>query len=72
MWWLRGRGQYQEHNTNQVSAESTTAANNQQKQDIFCVIEDLKLIKNSLADLQVEAKSMSSEKNIAVYKLLKL
>ena len=57
-----------EHNTNFVSAEILKTANNEQKQEIYCLTEKLKLIKISMADLQVEAKTMSSEKNIAVSK----
>ena len=59
----------EEHNTNQVSAESIKDSNDQQKQEIYCLTEEIKLIKSSVADLQVEAKTMSSEKNIVVSKL---
>ena len=43
----------EDHNTNQLSAESLKAANDQQKQEIFCLTEELKLIKNSVANFQV-------------------
>ena len=62
----------EEHNTNQVSSESIKATNNHQKQEIAYLTEYLKLIKSSVADLQVEAKDMSSESNITVFKVKNL
>ena len=59
----------EDHNTNQVSAESLKVTNNQQKQEISGLTEELKLIKSSMVDFQVEAKTMYSEKNIAVSKV---
>ena len=60
---------FEEHNTNQVRAESLKYAKYKQKQEIACVTEYLKLIKSSVADFQVEANAMSSEKNIAISKV---
>ena len=59
----------EEQNTNEVSPESLKDANDQQKQEISCLSEELKLIKISVADFQVEEKAISSEKNIAVSKV---
>ena len=77
MWWLIGtvaamENYVEEHNTNQVSAKSLKAENDQQKQEIARLTEELKLIKISVEYLQVEANSMSLEKNIAVSKVHKL
>ena len=58
-----------DHNTNQASTESVKAANDQQKQEIARLTEDMKLIKISVVDLQVEEKTMSSDDNIAVSKV---
>ena len=62
----------EEYNTNQLSSESLKATNDQQKQEIACLTEDMKLIKSSVADLQVEAKAIYSEKKISVSKVRKL
>ena len=62
----------EEQNTNQVRAESLKSGNNHHKQEISRLTEELKLIKSSVVDLQVEANTMISEKNIAIYKLQKL
>ena len=40
-----------EHNTIQVSAESIKSANDQKKQEIAHLAEELKLIKSSVVDL---------------------
>ena len=48
----------EEHNTNHVSAESTKASNDHQKQYIACLTEYLKLIKSIVVDLQVESKAV--------------
>ena len=40
----------EEHNTNQVSTESLKATNEQQKQEIYRLTEDLKLTKSIVAD----------------------
>ena len=62
----------EEHNTNQVSSESLKDSNEQHKQEISRLTEEIKLIKSSVAYFQVEAKVMSSEKNTAVSKVHKL
>ena len=43
----------EDHNNNRVRAEITKATNDEQKQEIICLTEKLKLIKSSMADLQV-------------------
>ena len=63
---------FEDHNTNQVSAESLKAANDQQKQKIPRLTEELKLVKSSVVNLQVEADTMSSEKNISISKVQNL
>ena len=55
-----------------VSAEIPKAANYQKKQETARLTEKLKLIKSFVVDLQVEAKAMSSEKNITVSKVQKM
>ena len=62
----------EEHNTNRVSAESVKSKNDQKKQEISCLTEEMKLIKIIVADLQVQEKTMSSWKNIVISKLQKL
>ena len=62
----------EDQNKNQVSTEILKAENYHQKQEIACLTEELKPIKISVEDLQVETKSMYSEKNIAVSKLQKM
>ena len=62
----------EDHNKNQVSTEILKAENYHQKQEIACLTEELKPIKISVEDLQVETKAMYSEKNIAVSKLQKM
>ena len=62
----------EDHNNNQVSAESLKAENCQQKQEIYRLTEELKLIKISVADLQFEANTMSSERNTSVFKIQNL
>ena len=62
----------EDKNTNQVISESLKAKNNQQKQETARLIEEPEQIKSSVADLQVEAETMSSEKSIDFYKAQKL
>ena len=50
----------EEHKTKQVSAESLKASNDQQKQEIYFLTEDRKIIKSSVVGFQVEAKCMCS------------
>ena len=59
----------EEQNINQVSAGIIRAVNKHQKQKIACLPEELKQIKSSLADFQVDTNTMSSEKNIAISKV---
>ena len=58
----------EEHNINQVSSESLKAIKKQQKQEIARLTEELRLIKSSVGDLQVQAKAMSSDKKFSVSK----
>ena len=62
----------EEKNTNQIISERLKAANNQQKQEISRLTEELKLTKSIVADLRVEANIIYSDNNIAVSKLQKL
>ena len=62
----------EEHNNNQVRAESLKAEIYQQNQEIASLTKELKLIKSIVEDLKVQANTMSSEKNIAVSKLQQL
>ena len=59
----------EEHNNYQVSDERVKAANIHQKQKIARLTEEMKLIRISVTDLQFEAKTLSSENNIAIYKV---
>ena len=62
----------EEHNTNQVSAERIKSANDQQKQYIAHLIEELKRIESSVAYFQVEENYLYSKKNIAISKVHKV
>ena len=62
----------EDNNTKQGSAESIKSENNQQKEEIARLTEELKLTKSSVADFQVESKAVSSEKNIDISQVQKL
>ena len=62
----------EEYNVNQVRAESLKYTSNQHKQEIARLTEELTLIKSSVVYFQVEAKNITSEKNIAVFKVQKM
>ena len=63
------KNSFEEHNTNQLIFETLKAANNQHKQEIACIKDELKLIEISVKYLQVEAKAMSSEKKFTISKM---
>ena len=59
----------EDNDNNQESFESIKATNNHQKQEIYCLTAELQLMKSIVADFQVKAKAMYSEKNIYIAKV---